>query len=245
MNRLLRSIEASRERPFGVVLFATRDRGRRLRHRPQPRAAVPHGRRAAGRHARADRRDARNRPEGRRADPLAVRRAAAGDRGPARLPALRGGGAAAGRGSARGQDVRPHRHAAGPHARGGHGADHARGRQGHRQRLQEDELRRRGRVAGLQAREGRAARCSGARRGRAAGAPGRFAADRLTGGAGHGRRSFHREGAFRTCHISSAPQPRWQSSRWSRRPARSRPRSRSTRRPYARSPRCPRARRRT
>ncbi len=35
-----------------------RDRGRGLRHRPQPRAAVPHGRRAARRHAGADRRDA-------------------------------------------------------------------------------------------------------------------------------------------------------------------------------------------
>ena len=38
--------------------------------------------------------------------------------------------------------------------------------------------------------------------------------DRLTGGAGHGRHLFHREGAFRTCHTSPAPPPRWQSSRW-------------------------------
>ena len=36
-----------------------RDRGRRLRHRPQPRPALPHRRCAAGRHAGADRRDAR------------------------------------------------------------------------------------------------------------------------------------------------------------------------------------------
>ena len=40
-----------------------RDRGRRLCHRPQPRRPVPHDRRAAGRHARADRRDARHRPD--------------------------------------------------------------------------------------------------------------------------------------------------------------------------------------
>ena len=36
-----------------------RDRGRRLRHRPQPGPAVPHGRRAAGRDGRGHRRDAR------------------------------------------------------------------------------------------------------------------------------------------------------------------------------------------
>ena len=40
-----------------------RDRGRRLRHRPQPRAHFRTRRRAAGRHARADRRDARDRPD--------------------------------------------------------------------------------------------------------------------------------------------------------------------------------------
>ena len=47
----------------------------------------------------------------------------AADRRPARRPALRGGGPAAGRGAAGGQDVRAHRHAARPHARGGDGAD--------------------------------------------------------------------------------------------------------------------------
>ena len=48
-----------------------RDRGRRLRHGPQPRPAVPLDRRAAGRHAGADRRDARDRAQGGGAHPRA------------------------------------------------------------------------------------------------------------------------------------------------------------------------------
>ena len=66
-----------------------RDRGRRLRHRPQPRGAVPHARRAAGRDAGADRRDARRRPEARRAHPRPARRPAdaRAARGPARRSA--------------------------------------------------------------------------------------------------------------------------------------------------------------
>ena len=77
---------------------------------------------------------------------------------------LRGGGPAARRRAAGRPDVRAHGHAARPHARGGDAADHPRGRQGHGQRVQEDELRRGGRLARLQAREGRAARRHGARR---------------------------------------------------------------------------------
>ena len=61
-ENLLRSIEASRERPFGSVLFGDRDRGRRLHHGPQPRAAVPLDRRAARRLARGHRGDAGDRP---------------------------------------------------------------------------------------------------------------------------------------------------------------------------------------
>ena len=63
-ENLLRSIAASRERPFGIGPVRDRDRGRRLRHRAQPRAAVPHDRRPARRDARADRRDARDRAGG-------------------------------------------------------------------------------------------------------------------------------------------------------------------------------------
>ena len=65
-----------KERPFGRVLFGDRHRGRRLRHRPQPRPAVPLDRRAHGRDRRADRRDAGHRPEGRRAHPRAAPRRA-------------------------------------------------------------------------------------------------------------------------------------------------------------------------
>ena len=49
--------------PFGRVLFAHRHRGGRLRHRAQPRPALPLDRRAAGRHAGADRRGPGRRPE--------------------------------------------------------------------------------------------------------------------------------------------------------------------------------------
>ena len=63
VDRLLRSIEASRERPFGIVLFAIGIEGVGYVTGPQPRAALPHRRRAAGRHARADRRDAGHRAD--------------------------------------------------------------------------------------------------------------------------------------------------------------------------------------
>ena len=104
-----------------------RDRGRGVGHRPQPRAAVPLGRRAARRHAGADRRDAPDRPGGRGADPLPARGAAAAVRGAARRPPARGGGPAARRGAAGRPDVRAHGHVARPHARGGDAADHRAG----------------------------------------------------------------------------------------------------------------------
>ena len=75
------------------------------------------------------------------------------------------GGPAAGRGPARGQDVRPHRDAARPHARAGDRAHRGGGRAGDVERVEEDRLRRRGGDAGLEAREGRAARGAGPRRG--------------------------------------------------------------------------------
>ena len=46
-RRLVDAIEASKERPFGTLLFAHRARGGRLRDRAQPRPALPLDRRAA------------------------------------------------------------------------------------------------------------------------------------------------------------------------------------------------------
>ena len=92
-------------------------RGRRLRHRPQPRAALPLGRGARERVGRRDRRDARDRAEGRRADPRAVprpRHARAGARPRGAGAAARERGRAAGRGPAQRQDARPHGHASRP-----------------------------------------------------------------------------------------------------------------------------------
>ena len=73
-----------------------------------------------------------------------------------------------GRGTAGGQDVRAHRHPPGPHARGGHGTDPRGGREGHLVGLEEDGLRGRRGLAGLQAREGRAPWRDGPGRARAA-----------------------------------------------------------------------------
>ena len=67
-ENLLRSIEASRERPFGTVLFAIGIEGVGYvtgRNLAQQFRSIDD---AAGRHARADRRDAGHRPGGRRAD---------------------------------------------------------------------------------------------------------------------------------------------------------------------------------
>ena len=83
-------------------------------------------------------------------------------------PALRERGAAAERGPARGQDLRPDRQPAGPHPRAGDRAHHRRRRSGHLVGLEEDRLRRRRREPRLEAREGRAARRGGPRRTRPA-----------------------------------------------------------------------------
>ena len=66
-----RSIEASRERPFGIVLFAIGIEGVGYVTGRSLAAALPHHRRAAGRHAGADRRDAGHRADRGGADPLA------------------------------------------------------------------------------------------------------------------------------------------------------------------------------
>ena len=60
--------------------------------------------------------------------------------------------------AARRQDLRPHRHAAQPEARGGRREDRGRRRQGQQQRQQEDRLRRRRRGGRLQAGQGPEAR---------------------------------------------------------------------------------------
>ena len=73
-----------------------RPRGGRLRHRAQPRPAVPHRRRAAGRHARADRGDAGRRAQDGREDRRAARRPA--DARPHRGSAPRGGRRSSSRG---------------------------------------------------------------------------------------------------------------------------------------------------
>ena len=103
---------------------AVRDRagGGRGGHRAQPGPAVPLDRGAAGRHPRTGRGHGRGRAEDGRVDRGPARRAAdaRADRRPARAgAAVRGRGGAAGRGAAGRPDVRPHRHAARPHARGG------------------------------------------------------------------------------------------------------------------------------
>ena len=166
---------ARKDVPFGRVLFARRHRGGRLRHRAQPRPAVPHDRRAAGRHARGDR--GRRRASGpkmaeRIAEQLAdqqmrdliedLRREGV---------ALRARGPAARRGPAGGQDLRADRHAPRPHARAGQRAHRGRRRAGHVERVEEDRLRRRRRERGSKLDQGRVAGRRRARRGRAARAP--------------------------------------------------------------------------
>ena len=90
------------------------------------------------------------------ADPSARREAAGGGR-QLRGPAARR--RARRRADAHRPHVRAHRRARGAQPRGGAGRDRGAGRQGHEQRVQEDELRRRGRESGVEAGEGRAARC--------------------------------------------------------------------------------------
>ena len=83
-EKLVHAIEASKRQPFGRVLYATGDRGGRIRHRPQRGPAVPDDRCVAGGEPRADRGDPGRRPEDGADDPRATRRSgdARTDRGP-------------------------------------------------------------------------------------------------------------------------------------------------------------------
>ena len=149
-----------------------RDRGRRIRHRPQPRPAVPHDRQPARGDARADRGDAGDRAGGRAADRRSAPRSADDrpDRGPAPLRAPRDRGRSARRGRAERPHARAHRDAARPDARAGDRADPRRRRARHIVGIEEDGLPRGRRGGRVEAREGRAAGRAGARRGRPAGA---------------------------------------------------------------------------
>ena len=168
VNRLLSSIEASRERPFSTVLFAIGIEGVGY---VTGRSLAQHFRTVDALLAATPEQIAETPGIGPVVATLIHSQLA--ELRPL-IDELRGilrfeeEGPPPGEGHAGRADLRPHGHAAGSDARGGDGADPARGRKGHRQRLQEDELRRRRWVAGLQAREGRAARRAGARRGRPA-----------------------------------------------------------------------------
>ena len=155
-----------------------RHRGRRLRHRPQPRAALPHRRRAARRHAGADRRDARDRPDRRRLihSQLEELRPLIDDlRGVLRFEEE---GPPPGEGPLAGKTFVLTGTLPDLTREQAQQRIIARRRQGHRQRLQEDRLRRRRRLARLQAREGRAARRDRARRAGAARAAGATSRER-------------------------------------------------------------------
>ena len=97
-RRRRRRLEGPRLRPRPL---RGRDRGGRLRHRPQPGPAVPHDRRAPGGHAGGDRPDAGDRPDRRRAHPRAAR--AARDARAAGRPARRRGCTSRRRGRRRGR----------------------------------------------------------------------------------------------------------------------------------------------
>ena len=104
-GKLVAAIEASKRAAVRAAAVRARDRGGWLCHRPQPRPAVPHDRRAARRRRpEADRADARRRAEDGGEDPRSARRpadAGADRRAQGTRAALRGGGPAAGRGAAR------------------------------------------------------------------------------------------------------------------------------------------------
>ena len=170
-GKLLAAIEASKERPFGRVLFALgieevgEVTGRNLAQSLRTIDAL------LGADERADRAGAGRRREDGRADHDAVARPTHGraDRRSQRdRAALRGRGPAALRGPPRRQDPRADRRPPGLVARAGDGADRRGGRARHELGLQEDGLRGGGGEPGLQAREGAAARGAGARRGRSA-----------------------------------------------------------------------------
>ena len=154
-ERTVANIAASKDRGFGRVLFASASR----RSATSPGATSPSSsapstrcspprpsrsrpRRASGR--RWPRRSPSSSPTSRCATLIDDLRAR-GRRDGAR-------GAAARRGAAGGQDVRPHRHAARPHARAGQRAHRRRRRPGDLERVEEDRLRRGRRERRLQAR---------------------------------------------------------------------------------------------
>ena len=169
-RNLVASIQASQDRPFGIVLFAL-DRGRRLCHRPQPRGPVPHDRRPAGRHARADRR----RPASARSaqldpDQLAdeqmraliadLQRSGCGSSRRSRRPARACSATRRSCSPARCRTSRASRRRSGSWPPGARSPA----------RVAQDFVPGRGRGAGLEAGEGREARGAGDRRGRAGGA---------------------------------------------------------------------------
>ncbi len=155
-GKLVAAIEASKQEPFGRVLFGVGIEEVGLRDRTQPGAAVPHARGAAGGYPRADRGDARRRAEDGAGDPRAAGRPADA-RAAGRPPTARaedgGGGAAARPGPLGRTDLRAHGHAAEPNSRGRHAADRRRGGQGHRLGLEKDLLRGRWGEPRLEARQ--------------------------------------------------------------------------------------------
>ena len=130
-RNLIAAIEASKRAAVRARAVRARDRGGRRGHRPQPRAALPRHRRAAGGATEEIARDARGRREDGGVDPRAARRRAdaRADRGPARdRPALRGGGPPPSEGPLAGKTLVLTGTLPTLIARAGHRADHRRGR---------------------------------------------------------------------------------------------------------------------
>ena len=173
-DKLVRAIEASKQQPFGRVLFAIGIEevgyvtGRNLAQQFRTVDAL-----LAASAEEIEQHPGRRTEDG-DTDPRPARRSADArtDRRPPRAgAAVRGGGAAARRGPTRGEDARSHRHA--PDADPGRGDRDDRGCrwQGHRVGVSQDRLRGGRRERRLEARKRRAARRGGARRGRPARPP--------------------------------------------------------------------------
>ena len=107
---------------------------------------------------------------------------------------------------ARREDLRAHRHPPQPDPRGGHGADQARRRQGHRVGLEDDRLRGRRRQPRLEAGQGGGGGNHRARRGRAAGAAAGVSRDRLRSGLGRKGRLRGARSSWVGCRLCW-PQP--------------------------------------
>ena len=173
-ERAVANIEASKDVPFGRVLFAVgleevgyvtgRNLAQQFRSIEALLAATPEQIAATpGVGPKMAERIAEQLADPQMRDLIEDLRGAGRDAGARR--------AAARRGPAGGQDLRADRHAPRPHARAGQRA-HRRGRgEGHVERVEEDRLRRRRRERGLQARPRPSRWASRARRARAAGAP--------------------------------------------------------------------------